>query len=187
MRHHDEAEAALAKEGWLKLQTTRDPRRWKPRYFVCDVRGHSLRWYRDKSKAPAGHKAGWELNLQNAQIVLLEKFEYDKMSGPTEIWDLVDPDTDSTSNSEGEAPSGGVTSFDMLSQHQTASKEQVEEALAEMCHVQVRTIHDDTPDHRVASALRLPTPYCTPTPPCPRPIPMHPTLSPVTPLDVSVC
>jgi len=85
MRHHDEAEAALAKEGWLKLQTTRDPRRWKPRYFVCDVRSHSLRWYRDKSKAPSGHKAGWELNLQNAQIVLLEKFEYDKMSGPTEV------------------------------------------------------------------------------------------------------
>ena len=136
MRHHDEAEAALSKEGWLKLQTTRDPRRWKPRYFVCDVRKHSLYWYRDKSKSAVAHKAGWELNLQNAQIVLLEKLEYEKMSGPTEIWDLVDPDTDSTSNSEGEVPEGGRT-FDLLSQHQTASKEEIGEALMEMARVMV--------------------------------------------------
>lgn len=136
MRHHDEAEAALAKEGWLKLQTTRDPRRWKPRYFECDVRKHTLSWWRDKSKSAVMHKPGWELNLQNAQIVLLEKLEYDKMSGPTEVWDLVDPDTDSTSNTDGEAPEAG-RSFDMIAQHQTASHAQIEEALTEMCRVMV--------------------------------------------------
>lgn len=44
------------------------------------------------------------MNLYQSQIIALEKLAYDGISGPKEAWDLVDPDTDSTSNSEGEQP-----------------------------------------------------------------------------------
>ena len=40
------------KRGWLRLQSTRDPRRWKRRFFDLRVAQNKLTWYRDEHGEP---------------------------------------------------------------------------------------------------------------------------------------
>ena len=71
-------EAMMTRKGWLSLQSVRDPRRWKRRFFVCTVVDNMLKWFRANSEDLAESKKGWRLNLYGAQIIPLERLEYDQ-------------------------------------------------------------------------------------------------------------
>ena len=136
--------APLLLKGWLKIQSTRDPRRWKERYAVVHVTENLLRWFRDESEAPEAGKSGWSMNLYQSQIIALEKLAYDGISGPKEVWDLVDPDTDSTSNSEGEQPM--IKSADAFK----AKVDETEDAVRELSRLMV--LNEDPSLRREAAA-----------------------------------